>query len=51
VRRFFEDYKKLERKAVTVEGFLGPDEARKAIESAQELYAGKKEALLAETAR
>lgn len=51
VRRFFEDYKKLERKAVTVEGFLGPDEARAALEHAQILYASKKAALIAETAR
>ena len=51
VRRFFEDYKLLERKAVTVEGFLGPDEARDAIKRAQDLYAAKKEALIAETAR
>jgi len=38
VRRFFEDYKKLEAKEVRVQDFLGPDEAKKAVRHATALY-------------
>jgi inorganic pyrophosphatase len=38
VQRFFEDYKKLENKIVVVERFLGPDDARRVIDEACELY-------------
>ncbi len=38
LRRFFEDYKALERKTVTVEDFLGPDEAVRSLHEAVELY-------------
>jgi inorganic pyrophosphatase len=38
VRRFFEDYKKLEQKEVVVEDMLGPDEALQIIREALELY-------------
>lgn len=38
LQRFFEDYKVLENKEVTIEGFLGPDEAKKAILEACHLY-------------
>ena len=38
LRRFFEDYKVLENKQVIIETFLGPDEARKTITDAFELY-------------
>ena len=38
VRRFFEDYKKLEAKEVLVQDFLGPDEAKKAVRHAMALY-------------
>ena len=38
LRRFFEDYKILERKTVTVEEFQGPFEANKAIREAVEGY-------------
>lgn len=38
LRRFFEDYKVLENKQVIIETFLGPDEARKTILDAFDLY-------------
>lgn len=38
VRRFFEDYKKLEQKEVVVEDMLGPDAALQIIREALELY-------------
>jgi inorganic pyrophosphatase len=39
VRRFFEDYKKLEGKEVTVEGLQGPEAARRVVREAMERYA------------
>lgn len=38
IQRFFEDYKKLEFKEVSTDEFLGPEEARKAVEDAVQLY-------------
>lgn len=38
VRRFFEDYKKLEEKEVTVEDFQGPEQARDTVARSMELY-------------
>ena len=38
VRRFFEDYKVLERKQVVIEGLLGPAQAHDIIREALELY-------------
>ncbi len=38
IQRFFEDYKVLENKEVKIEAFLGPEEAKKAIVEARELY-------------
>lgn len=38
LQRFFEDYKVLEKKQVTIEKFLGPDEAKKLIEEARDAY-------------
>ncbi len=38
MRRFFEDYKVLERKQVLVEDLLGPDDALRIISEALELY-------------
>lgn len=45
VRRFFEDYKALENKTVSVEGFLGAAEAIKAVELSMKLYAENRERL------
>jgi inorganic pyrophosphatase len=39
VKRFFEDYKALEKKAVVVEKFLGENEARNIVRSSIECYA------------
>jgi inorganic pyrophosphatase len=46
VKRFFEDYKALENKSVTVENFLGPNEALAALQSGLERYATNREKLL-----
>ncbi len=41
LKRFFEDYKVLEKKQVTIESFLGPEEAKKLIIEACDAYNGK----------
>lgn len=38
LQRFFKDYKKLEKKEVVVEDFLGPDEAILAVQKSMRLY-------------
>lgn len=45
LRRFFEDYKALERKEVKVQEFLGPVEAVEAVRHAMELYRSQRDAL------
>jgi len=46
LRRFFEDYKKLEHKQVIVEQFLGRDDAYKIVNEAVELYNKMKDSLI-----
>lgn len=46
LRRFFEDYKKLEHKEVTVEEFLGKEDAYRIINEALNLYGVNKENLI-----
>ena len=46
LRRFFEDYKKLEHKQVIVEQFLGRDDAYKIINDAVNLYNKEKDWLI-----
>ncbi|MEK7468149.1 MAG: inorganic diphosphatase [Planctomycetota bacterium] len=41
LRRFFEDYKKLEHKEVKVREFLGPEQAKEAVRQAMALYRRK----------
>ena len=41
LKRFFEDYKVLEKKQVTIESFLGPSEAKALIEEARLQYENK----------
>lgn len=41
LKRFFEDYKKLEEKEVSVEDFLGPDKARTVVRKSLERYRKK----------
>lgn len=38
IRRFFEDYKKLEHKEVVVENFLGRNEAQRIVQESIALY-------------
>jgi inorganic pyrophosphatase len=46
LRRFFEDYKKLEHKQVIVEQFLGRDDAYRIISEAVELYTKERDKLI-----
>lgn len=48
LQRFFEDYKKLENKQVTVKNFLGKQEAYKIINDSLELYDKNKNRLVSE---
>ncbi|HEY9792343.1 MAG TPA: inorganic diphosphatase [Candidatus Obscuribacterales bacterium] len=47
VKRFFQDYKLLEHKTVTVEQFFGPKEAHEAIQHAIAMYNQKRQTLTA----
>jgi inorganic pyrophosphatase len=46
LRRFFEDYKKLEHKQVVVEQFLGKEDAYKIVAEATALYDKMKDTLI-----
>ena len=48
LQRFFEDYKKLENKHVTVNNFLGKKEAYKIINDSRDLYLKNKSILISE---
>jgi inorganic pyrophosphatase len=48
LQRFFEDYKKLENKHVTVKNFLGKKEAYKIINDSRDLYIKNKSLLISE---
>ena len=48
LQRFFEDYKKLENKHVTVKNFLGKKEAFKIINDSRDLYIKNKSLLISE---
>lgn len=49
VRRFFEDYKKLEKKVVIVEDFLDAEDAKRVLLESMELYEKNKARLIAES--
>jgi inorganic pyrophosphatase len=48
LRRFFEDYKALEHKAVVVDDFFGTEDAAQVLGDAIELYAGQEKHLRGE---
>lgn len=48
LQRFFEDYKKLENKNVTVKNFLGKKEAYKIVNDSRDLYINNKNSLISE---
>lgn len=45
LQRFFEDYKILEHKEVRIESFLGPEDARRILKQALDMYQAEKEHL------
>ena len=45
LQRFFEDYKILEHKEVRIESFLGPEDARRILNQALDMYQAEKEHL------